>query len=363
MVNWGTRQYRRFRDFFSKMERGRILLLGIIACVMLFGRVYSWVTTIWYIPEDYRISLFIDSSPGILAYSTGLVIVLYVVISVRGRMRENGETMTLEHLRELAFIALVLALLATPSTIVGIAAAVETIIDPNPWEPDIVINQRLFSSIGSVIGLSLYAMIASLSWKAYKIRSGETDHRLKRGRVLTLTLTGLMMQASNLIYMFGWLRYHQITQSEEDLSWASLMQSPFWFYFSCLLFCAFLGWFILIWYRMRLEDERMSHGQWQELAVISIGLALISVPIIVDEMWNYIETNILEDPIDRGEAIETVWLYARLGLLFTFFGQLIIGLLAMRRYRRTSPIDVVPLGEPALPPPTDAPENRPFHED
>jgi hypothetical protein len=114
---------------------------------------------------------------------------------------------------------------------------------------------------------------------------------------------------------------------------------------------------------MRNEDTSMSHGQLQELAVISLGLLLLAVPSYLNVLRDYIEQYILSDPPDWGEAYEAVWFYIRLSLLFSIFAYLIIGLLAMRRYRRTMPIDVVPMEGPALPPPTDAPDDRSLHDD
>ncbi len=355
--------YRRFRDFFSKMERGRILLLGIIACVMLFERTFGWSASIWYLPEDYRIHMLVQISPVLLAYTTGFVLVLYVIVSVRWKMRRDGENMTLEHLRELAFIALALALLAIPWAIIDFSYTIETIIDLKSWEPDTVLTERLIRSADAAIGLLAYAMIAFLSWRAYKRRTVQADHRLKRGRVLTLTLIALVMQSSNIIHSFGWIRYHQIYQWSRETGWGYWFQSPFWFYYYCFLACVFLGWFIITWYRMRNEDTSMSHGQLQELTVISLGLLLLAVPSYLNVLRDYIEQYILSDPPDWGEAYETVWFYIRFSLLFSIFAYLIIGLLAMRRYRRTMPIDVVPLEEPALPPPTNAPDDRSLNKD
>jgi hypothetical protein len=172
-------------------------------------------------------------------------------------------------------------------------------------------------------------------------------------------LIALVMQSSNTIHYFGWVRYYQINYWVEWSSWEIFAPlSPLWFYYFFILTCAFLGWLIITWYRMRKEDMSMSHGQFQEMAVISIGLALLSIPSIVYEMWNYIDMYVLSNPPDLGEAYETMWFYARLSLLFAFSTYMTIGLLAMRRYHRAMPIEVVPLDGPALPPPTDMPVDR-----
>ncbi len=348
------------------MEKGRILLLGIIACVMLFNKIYMTLnstTIIWLYHSDYWIQAFIDITPHLVAYSTALVLVVFVIVSVRRRMRENGETMTLEHLRELAFIALALALFALPWTIVLVSSTIEDFIDPEPWDPDGVLTQGLLNALDQATGILAFSVIAFISWRAYKRGSVETAHRLRRGRVLALLLIALVMQSSNILYGYGWVRYHQIYPWGRATGWDSLYNSPFWFYFYGLLSCAILGWFIHTWYRMRTEDRSMSHGQFQELAVISIGLLLLSVPIYLNELRYYIDQYILSDPPGWGEAFEAMRFYYRLSLLFSFLAYLIIGLLAMRRYKRTMPIDVVPLEEPALPPPTNAPDDRLLNKD
>ncbi len=333
---------------------------------MLFHRIYftlNSTTYIWLYHSDYWIQAFIDITPELVAYSTAFVLVVFVVVHVRRKMRENGETMTLEHLRELAFIALALALLALPWTIVLVSSTIEDFIDPEPWDPDGVLTQGLLNALGQAAGILAYTVIAFFSWRAYKRGSVEADHRLRRGRVLALLLIALVMVSSSIVYHYGGVRYHQIYPWSNETGWDLLYNSPFWFYFYGLLSCALLAWLIHTWNRMRIDDKSMSHEQLRELAVISIGLLLLSVPIYLNELRNYIDNYILSDPPGWGEAFEAMLFYSRLSLLFTFCAYLIIGLLAMRRYERTMPIDVVPMEGPALPPPTDAPDDRSLHDD
>ena len=366
-VNRGTRLYRRFRDFFSKMDRGRILLLGIIACVMLSRNIYSTLhssISTWYLPDASWIQAFIDSLPELLAYITALLLVLYVVFSVRGKMRDEGETMTLEHLRELAFIAFALALLALPATFIWVSWSLQDFIDPNPWELEYNRVQRLFAALGMVAVLITYSTIAYLSWRAYRRESADADHRLERGRVLTLSLIALIMLSSDAIYYFGWVRYYQIIDLDHEVGWYWLVRSPYWFSYYALLSCIMLAWLVYTRYRMRSEGTSTTPGQFQELAVISIGLWLIFLPHFIDQSWYFIERYIIDDPPDIDDSLwiayETQWIYYRLGLLYTFLAYLIVGLLALKDYRMTSPIDVVPLEEPALPPHSSMPADQ-FH--
>ena len=187
------------------------------------------------------------------------------------------------------------------------------------------------------------------------------------GRVLALTLIALVMQSSTTIYYYGWVRHDQIYPGGTVTGWDVIYQYSNWFYYFGFLSCAILVWLIYKCYRMRIEEKTMSHGQWQELAVISIGLWLMFLPGFIYYSIGFIDDHILNDRPDSGgyqwEAYETLMYYYHLGLLFTFTTYLLIGLLAMRRYKRTLPIEVVPLEGPAMPPPIEAPDDLSLHED
>lgn len=338
---------------------------------MLSEMIYSTLTWIYLNmenarfdppPPGYGFGLARDFLPELLAYTIALGLVVYIIVIVRRRMRAEGEVMTPEHLRELSFIALALALLLGPLAIFWVIGSIQDYSVTDPWGEDVDRIQRLMTAIGLVGALITYTTIAFLSWRAYRRESADTTHHLKRGRVFALTLIVFVIISSDAILSYAWMRYYQILDRDFPVTWFTAYTSPHVFYYFTVLLCCSLAWLFLNWYRMRSEKVSMNRGQLQELAVITIGLWLLLIPIFIDTSGDYYYWVIHDDErciCTACEAVETWEFYNRLSIYFEFIGLLLIGLVAFRQYRRTLPSDVVPSNEPPGPQANDASNGSP----
>ncbi len=308
---------------------------------MLYRLIFNklqWPLSELLIDSDVPIGL---NRPWLYTYIIALFIIVWYLVRVHRKMRKTGETTSPMHFRELAFITTALTLLILPATIVSINELSDFPAEPAEDWDDFGRMYLLLDYIDIIVGFLIYLMIALFSWWAFSLRSKGAPVRLAKGRVMALTMIALVMVITTVIYSFGWLRFHQMYGYKQEGHWFSDVAGAYWFYLFVIILCIVLFWMLITWNRMHTERIKMSRGQLQELAVISIGLLLLLFPAFIDVSEDFIDRYVLNEPYtpdsDVSRAIATENFYVRMSYLFGFCAYLIIGLLALKGFKRASP--------------------------